>query len=97
MTLIANYIPFQNPTAGPNFYEFGDEVLYEIHDRTGATPHADVTYRFRFHTDDPQQEDLPLQHRPDHVDHRPGLEPAAVLLGNPRTPGGQGRTTLAPD
>ena len=31
VTLIANFIPFQNPQGGPNFYEFGDDVLYEIH------------------------------------------------------------------
>ena len=31
VTLIANYIPLQGPAGGPNFYEFGDDVLYEIH------------------------------------------------------------------
>ena len=31
VTLIANYIPLQSPAGGPNFYEFGDDVLYEIH------------------------------------------------------------------
>jgi hypothetical protein len=25
-TIIANFIPFQNPQGGPNFYEFGDDV-----------------------------------------------------------------------
>ncbi|MDQ1740696.1 MAG: hypothetical protein QOE53_2348, partial [Pseudonocardiales bacterium] len=29
VTLIANYIPMQQPYGGPNFYEFGDDVLYE--------------------------------------------------------------------
>lgn len=50
VTLIANYIPLQNPAGGPNFYEFGDDVLYEIHvDNTGdGCP--DVTYQFRFTT-----------------------------------------------
>jgi hypothetical protein len=48
VTLIANYIPLEAPAAGPNFYEFGDDVLYEIHvDHTGdGTP--DVTYQFNF-------------------------------------------------
>jgi len=31
VTLIANFIPFQNPDGGPNFYAFGTDVLYEIH------------------------------------------------------------------
>ena len=31
VTLITNYIPLQGPAGGPNFYEFGDDVLYEIH------------------------------------------------------------------
>ena len=31
VTLITNYIPLEEPAGGPNFYEFGDDVLYEIH------------------------------------------------------------------
>jgi len=51
VTIIANYVPLQGPDGGPNFYEFGDEVLYEIHiDNTGdALP--DISYQFRFHSD----------------------------------------------
>jgi hypothetical protein len=30
VTLIANYIPLEGPAGGPNFFEFGDDVLYEI-------------------------------------------------------------------
>src|SRR5262245_60045484 len=50
VTLIANYIPFQNPQGGPNFYEFGDDVLYEIHVSNRGDAVADVTYQFRFTT-----------------------------------------------
>jgi hypothetical protein len=28
VTLIANFIPGQDPAGGPNFYRFGDSVLY---------------------------------------------------------------------
>ena len=30
ITFIANYYPFQEPAGGPNFYKFGDDVLYRI-------------------------------------------------------------------
>ena len=51
VTLIANYIPLEGPAAGPNFYEFGDDVLYEIHISNSGDGLADVTYQFRFHSD----------------------------------------------
>jgi hypothetical protein len=49
-TLIANYIPLQLPYGGPNFYEFGDEVLYEIHIANRGHARPDITYQFRFET-----------------------------------------------
>ncbi|WP_327635935.1 DUF4331 domain-containing protein [Kribbella sp. NBC_00482] len=48
VTLIANFIPFQNPFGGPNFYEFGDDVLYQIHISNTGTGKADISYQFRF-------------------------------------------------
>ena len=48
VTLIANYIPLQAPDGGPNFYEFGDDVLYEIHVDNDGDAQADITFRFRF-------------------------------------------------
>jgi hypothetical protein len=50
VTLIANYIPLEGPAGGPNFYAFGDEVLYEIHVDNNHDARADVTYQFRFRT-----------------------------------------------
>jgi Domain of unknown function (DUF4331) len=50
VTLIANFIPLQKPDGGPNFYEFGDDVLYRIHVSNGGKAHSDITYEFRFHT-----------------------------------------------
>jgi hypothetical protein len=50
VTLVANYVPLQGPAGGPNFFEFGDDVLYEIHiDQTGDG-NPDITYQFRFTT-----------------------------------------------
>jgi hypothetical protein len=50
VTLIANYIPLEAPAGGPNFYEFGDDVLYEIHIDNNGDGRADISYEFRFHT-----------------------------------------------
>jgi hypothetical protein len=50
VTLIANYIPLEEPAGGPNFYEFGDDVRYEIHVDTNGDGQADITYQFQFTT-----------------------------------------------
>ncbi len=50
ITLIANFIPFQSPQGGPNFYEFGDDVLYQIHVSNRGDARSDVVYQFRFYT-----------------------------------------------
>jgi hypothetical protein len=50
VTLIANYIPLEEPAGGPNFHRFGDDVLYAINvDNTGDGK-EDVRYEFRFRT-----------------------------------------------
>ncbi|WP_329561270.1 DUF4331 domain-containing protein [Kitasatospora sp. NBC_01266] len=48
VTLIANYIPLQSPAGGPNFYEFGEDVLYTIHIDNDNDGRPDVSYEFRF-------------------------------------------------
>ena len=50
VTIITNYIPVEAPGGGPNFYEFGDDVLYEIHIDNDGDGKPDVTYQFRFET-----------------------------------------------
>jgi hypothetical protein len=50
VTLIANYIPLQEPAGGPNFYEFGGDVLYEIHVDNSGDGVPDISYQFRFVT-----------------------------------------------
>ena len=50
VTLIANFIPLQKPDGGPNFYEFGDDVLYEIHISNRGDGRADISYQFSFRT-----------------------------------------------
>ncbi|MGC5029796.1 DUF4331 domain-containing protein [Micromonospora sp. DT229] len=51
VTLIANYVPLQLPSGGPNFFEFGDDVRYEIHVDNNGDGRPDVTYRFEFSTE----------------------------------------------
>ncbi len=47
--LIANYIPFEHPAGGPNWYTFGENIRYEIHiDNNTATTGDDIIYRFTF-------------------------------------------------
>ncbi len=49
ITIIANYIPFQKPDGGPNYYQFGTNVRYEIHiDNKLSTAGDDIIYRFTF-------------------------------------------------
>jgi len=49
VTIIANYIPFESPEGGPNYYTFGTNVRYEIHIKNKTTTTTDdITYRFTF-------------------------------------------------
>jgi hypothetical protein len=50
VTLIANYIPLEEPAGGPNFHKFGDDVSYQINVDNNGDARADVTYDFRFKT-----------------------------------------------
>ncbi|MBI3401738.1 MAG: DUF4331 domain-containing protein [Acidobacteria bacterium] len=50
VTLIANFIPFEAPYGGPNFFKFDDNVLYEIMIDNDGDAVEDITYQFRFQT-----------------------------------------------
>jgi hypothetical protein len=50
VTLMANFIPVEEPAGGPNFYRFGDDVLYRINVDNDGDAVPDITYDFRFHT-----------------------------------------------
>ncbi|MCQ0014638.1 DUF4331 domain-containing protein [Actinomadura madurae] len=48
-TLIANFIPFEDPAGGPNFYKFARDARYELNVDNDGDSLPDLTYRFRFH------------------------------------------------
>ncbi|TAL42171.1 MAG: DUF4331 domain-containing protein [Chitinophagaceae bacterium] len=49
VTIIACYVPGQLPQGGPNYYQFGENIRYEIHvDNNVATKGDDIIYRFTF-------------------------------------------------
>jgi hypothetical protein len=50
VTLVANYIPLEEPAGGPNFAKFDDSVLYELHVDNDGDGAEDLTYQFRFST-----------------------------------------------
>ena len=50
VTLIANWIPLEAPNGGPNFYKFGDDVLYRINIDNDGDANDDIVYEFRFTT-----------------------------------------------
>jgi hypothetical protein len=52
VTLVMNVVPSQEPSSGPNYFAFDDNVLYQLHvdnDRDGAA--EDVVYEFKFETE----------------------------------------------
>ena len=48
LTVVANWVPFEDPAGGPNFYKFDQKARYYINiDNTGDGKY-DVRYRFKF-------------------------------------------------
>ena len=50
VTIITNYVPLQGPPGGPNFFEFGDDVLYSIYIDNDGDALPEITYQFQFNT-----------------------------------------------
>ena len=50
LTIIANYVPLEEPAGGPNYFPFDPTVRYQIHVDNNGDGVADVTYRFAFNT-----------------------------------------------
>jgi Domain of unknown function (DUF4331) len=50
VTLITNFVPLQDPPGGPNFFEFGDDVLYSINIDNDGDGRPEISYVFTFET-----------------------------------------------
>jgi hypothetical protein len=50
VTIIANYVPLEEPAGGPNFFRFGDDVVYQIRIANNGPENGEITYEFRFTT-----------------------------------------------
>src|SRR3982751_3517781 len=48
VTLLADYIPLQQPYGGPNYFALDPAALYEIHIDNDGDAKEDVTFQFRF-------------------------------------------------
>ncbi|GAA2439407.1 DUF4331 domain-containing protein [Actinomadura vinacea] len=47
-TLVANFLPFEEPAGGPNFYKFAQDARYEINVDNDGDSLPEYTYRFTF-------------------------------------------------
>ncbi len=48
VTLIANYLPLQDPYGGPNYFSMDPNALYEIHIDNNGDAKEDITFQFKF-------------------------------------------------
>src|ERR1041385_2267390 len=48
LTIVSNFIPGEDPAAGPNYYTFSPTARYDIYVDRNGDGKADVSYYFRF-------------------------------------------------
>ena len=48
VTLVSNWIPFEEPAGGPNFYPFAEQARYTVKVDNDGDAKADIVYRWRF-------------------------------------------------
>ncbi|KPI18215.1 Protein of unknown function DUF4331 [Actinobacteria bacterium OK074] len=49
-TIIANWIPFEEPAGGPNFYQFADDAQYDLHVDNNGDAQSELIFRYTFKT-----------------------------------------------
>jgi hypothetical protein len=48
VTFLANYIPFQDPGGGPNFYQLASQAIYSINVNNTGDGNTNLSFQFRF-------------------------------------------------
>lgn len=49
-TIVANWIPFEEPAGGPNFFPFAEDAQYDIHVDNDGDAQGDLLFRYTFKT-----------------------------------------------
>jgi len=49
VTFVANFIPFEEPNGGPNFYPFAKDAIYNINIDNNGDAKPDAVFRWKFH------------------------------------------------
>ncbi|MFF6993945.1 DUF4331 domain-containing protein [Streptomyces sp. NPDC008313] len=49
-TIVANWIPFEEPAGGPNFFTFADDAQYDLHIDNDGDAQGELIYRYTFRT-----------------------------------------------
>lgn len=49
-TIVANWIPFEEPAGGPNFYTFADDAQYDLHVDNNGDAQSELIFRYTFRT-----------------------------------------------
>ncbi|MEV6650675.1 DUF4331 domain-containing protein [Streptomyces sp. NPDC051219] len=47
-TIVANWLPFEEPAGGPNFFKFADDAQYDVHVDSDGDAQGDLLYRWTF-------------------------------------------------
>jgi len=50
VTMVANYLPLQDPYGGPNYFKLDPNAVYEIHVTNDGGAVENITFQFRFQT-----------------------------------------------
>ena len=95
VTIITNYVPLEDPPGGPNFFEFGDDVLYSIYIDNDGDGLPDIEYQFKFKTKLRNENTFLYNTGPIDEHRQRELEPAPVLRRQPARLHERRRTTTA--